>query len=72
LAYPLRVLFALESLRATISAEYAYIQAKGNNNLSEWFLELMIDQGNLEGDWYPYYEESVAAAQTWIEEHPPH
>ena len=70
LVYPWRVLFALEGLRSTISAEYAYIQAKGNDDLSEWFLQLMIDQDNLEGDWHPYYDDSVDVAQTWIENHP--
>jgi hypothetical protein len=70
LAYPWRVFFALEGLRTTISAEYAYIQAKGSDDLSEWFLEMMIRQGNLEGDWHPYYVESVGAAQSWIGNHP--
>jgi hypothetical protein len=72
LADPLRVFFALQSLRTTISAEYAYIHAKGNDDLSAWFLERMIEQGNLGGDWYLYYLESLTAVQTWFTYHPPY
>lgn len=67
LAYPWRVQMALGSLRTTIEAEYCYIEAKGGDDLSWWFVERMIDQNNLDESWEDYYDCSVMRASEWID-----
>lgn len=67
LVYPWLAWTALNSLKATISIEYGYINAKNGTSLSEWFLDEMEDQGYLSGNWEVHYSHSVEAAIDWID-----
>lgn len=56
---------ALPIIQMSIQAEYDYIQAHGNPQSSQEFLDRLKTAKLLPGDWRPYYELSVES-QTWF------
>jgi len=56
-------------LASAIAAEYAYHKLKGNTDLSEAYLQNLVDQGVLPGGYESYYLDSLEAAADWIQVH---
>ncbi len=63
-----QMLLAVPELAASISAEYAYHELKGNTDLSEAYLKSLANV--LPGPFEVYYGLSVEAAADWLQVHP--
>ena len=63
------MLVAVPELASAIAAEYAYHKLKGNTDLSEAYLQNLVDQGVLPGGYESYYLDSLEAAADWIQVH---
>ncbi|HEX8043260.1 hypothetical protein [Candidatus Deferrimicrobium sp.] len=61
--------FAVLELASSIAAEYTYHELKGNTDLSEAYLQSLVIQGVLPGPWEPVYQDSLDAAEIWIDFH---
>jgi Zinc dependent phospholipase C len=63
------MLVAVPELASAIAAEYTYHKLKGNTDLSEAYLQNLVNQGVLPGGYESYYLNSLEAAADWIQVH---
>ena len=63
------MLVAVPGLASSIAVEYDYHKLKGNTDLSEAFLQNLVNQGVLPGGFESYYGDSLEAAADWIQVH---
>jgi len=63
------MLVAVPGLASSIAVEYAYHKLKGNTDLSEAYLQNLVNQKVLPGGFESYYGDSLEAAADWIQVH---